>query len=170
MKRAQGQDKELHNISLNSPNEISPNQHLDNHMDSNVAHINRSNGDNDEQETAFSEEPLISSLPAISSETELNQEVDNQVGDDQEDSEELIKECDITSDNTTVTPSRSHRMDARSRILLVLSRSSLFVIGITILVAGGISSKFHPHVDPMEYDNCTMTTLGEVKVNDTRYW
>ena len=169
MERAQGHDKEL----SQNENETYPRQHKDSKIRSNTARMDISMPGDDEQETPFSEdqELLISSLPVISSETELNQvDVDNQVEDGQEDAETLIKDCDITSDDTTVTLTRSLRMDVRSRVLLILSRSSLFVIGISILVAGGISSKFHPHVDPMEYENCTITTLGGVKINDTRYW
>lgn len=32
---------------------------------------------------------------------------------------------------------------------------SFFVVGICILIAGGISSRFHLYVDPVEYLNCT---------------
>ena len=45
----------------------------------------------------------------------------------------------------------------RSRTLIVLSRCSLFAIGLAVLVLGGVSSNFTPYVEPWEYDNCTVT-------------
>lgn len=41
------------------------------------------------------------------------------------------------------------------KIRKVLFHGSFFVIGVCILVAGGVSSHYHPHVDPEEYYNCT---------------
>ena len=32
---------------------------------------------------------------------------------------------------------------------------SFYVIGLCILIGGGVSSRFHPHVDPEEYSNCS---------------
>ena len=42
-----------------------------------------------------------------------------------------------------------------TRIIKLLSRGSLFAIGLAVLVVGGVSSSFTPNVDPWEYDNCT---------------
>ena len=57
---------------------------------------------------------------------------------------------------------RSQR--TRTHILKLLNRGSLFfAIGLVVLVAGGVSSNFHPYVDPGEYENCTDTE----QMNDT---
>lgn len=55
-----------------------------------------------------------------------------------------------------------------SYILRVLSRSSLFVVGLAVLVVGGVFSNYHPYVDPGEYENCTIT--GQLIMNDTSDW
>ena len=45
----------------------------------------------------------------------------------------------------------------RTRIVKLLSRGSLFAIGLAVLVTGGVSSNFTPYIEPWEYDNCTIT-------------
>lgn len=63
---------------------------------------------------------------------------------------------------TSIRPART------SHILRVLRRISLFAVGLAALVVGGVSSNFHPHVDPGEYENCTVT--GQLMMNDTNDW
>ena len=41
------------------------------------------------------------------------------------------------------------------KIKKLLIHGSFYAIGICILISGGVSSRFHPHVDPEEYSNCT---------------
>lgn len=41
------------------------------------------------------------------------------------------------------------------KVKKVLFHGSLFAAGVCILIAGGVSSRFHPHVDPEQYYNCT---------------
>lgn len=43
------------------------------------------------------------------------------------------------------------------RLLKLLNRCSLFAVGMAILVVGGVSSNFHPYIDPGEYENCSIT-------------
>ncbi len=49
------------------------------------------------------------------------------------------------------------KMTYRSKKLLI--RGSFLVIGISILVAGGVSSRFKPHVDINEYSNCSTAVI-----------
>lgn len=42
----------------------------------------------------------------------------------------------------------------RSRLKLLLCRGSLFVVGIAVLIAGGISSHYHPDVTYGNYSEC----------------
>ena len=37
----------------------------------------------------------------------------------------------------------------------ILIHGSFYVIGLCILIGGGVSSRFHPHIDHGEYSNCT---------------
>lgn len=37
----------------------------------------------------------------------------------------------------------------------LLIHGSFVVVGASVLIAGGVSSHYHPHVDPEEYGNCT---------------
>ena len=37
----------------------------------------------------------------------------------------------------------------------ILLHGSFFVVGVCILISGGVSSLYHPYVDPDEYVNCT---------------
>ena len=59
--------------------------------------------------------------------------------------------------NSSSLQQQSGRLGTRTRILIVLSRCSLFAIGLAVLVLGGVSSNFTPYVEPWEYDNCTVT-------------
>lgn len=56
---------------------------------------------------------------------------------------------DVHIEKATPTKKLSYKM----RKLLL--HGSFYVIGICILIAGGVSSRFHPHVDPEEYANCS---------------
>ena len=51
----------------------------------------------------------------------------------------------------------TRRPRIRTGIVKLLSRGSLFAIGLAVLVVGGVSSNFTPYVEPWEYDNCTLT-------------
>ena len=64
-------------------------------------------------------------------------------------------------------PQLKKRSRTHDRVLKVLNRGSIFVIGLAILVAGGVSSNFHPYVDPVEYENCTVTDESS-HLNETR--
>ena len=46
---------------------------------------------------------------------------------------------------------------SKTRKLLI--HGSFFVVGVSILIAGGMSSTFHPHVDQDQYSNCTSSNL-----------
>ena len=50
-------------------------------------------------------------------------------------------------------PSISWSMSYKIRKLFI--HGSFYIIGLCILIGGGVSSRFHPHVDPEEYSNCT---------------
>lgn len=116
----------------------------------------------DEEETSFSlpSNSVVSLLNGIPNEEHAD---DINIMDDQEDaSNKLIKDNRAESNKTRT---KSLTMKLRNRVLLVLSRSSLFVIGIAILVAGGVLSEFHPYVDNMDYENCSITGYGDVKVS-----
>ena len=41
------------------------------------------------------------------------------------------------------------------KIRKLLVHGSFYVIGLCVLIGGGIASRFHPHVDPEEYSNCS---------------
>ena len=53
------------------------------------------------------------------------------------------------------TSSLHNRRKPSYKIRKLMLHGSFYVVGISILVAGGISSRFNPHVDPEEYSNCT---------------
>ena len=59
--------------------------------------------------------------------------------------------------NSSSLEQQTRRPRTRTRIVKLLSRGSLFAIGLAVLVVGGVSSNFTPYVDPWEYDNCTIT-------------
>ena len=59
--------------------------------------------------------------------------------------------------NSSSLQQQSGRLGTRTRTFIVLSRCSLFAIGLAVLVLGGVSSNFTPYVEPWEYDNCTVT-------------
>ena len=100
---------------------------------------------------------------------------DHTVGDIQEstkkDTEEILTESDtkdvfssMTTDNELVLESfdplqeinnQPKRGLCRSRIKNLIFKGSFFVVGLAILVAGGVSSQFHPYVDTLAYSNCT---------------
>ena len=42
----------------------------------------------------------------------------------------------------------------------LLIHGSFFVVGVSILIAGGVSGTFHPHVDQDQYSNCTSSNLS----------
>ena len=60
--------------------------------------------------------------------------------------------------NSSSLHQQTRRPRTRTRIMKLLSRGSLFAIGLAVLVVGGVSSNFTPYVEPWEYDNCTMIT------------
>ena len=41
------------------------------------------------------------------------------------------------------------------KIRKLFLHGSFFVVGVCILVAGGVASRYHPYVDPEEYYNCS---------------
>ena len=51
----------------------------------------------------------------------------------------------------------------KSRIKKLIFKGSFFVVGLAILVAGGVSSQFHPYVDTVAYSNCT----NDLRVNES---
>ena len=59
--------------------------------------------------------------------------------------------------NSSSLKQQTRRPRTRTRVVKLLSRGSLFAIGLAVLVVGGVSSNFTPYVDPWEYDNCTVT-------------
>ena len=54
-------------------------------------------------------------------------------------------------------PQQTQKPRMRTHFLKLLNRSSLFAIGLAILIVGGVSSNFHPYVNPVEYENCSIT-------------
>ena len=75
--------------------------------------------------------------------------------------ESLSNDCLSTTSQKTGTQqlnSNLHRFSLsaqhRSRLKLLLCRSSLFIVGIAVLVAGGISSRYHPDVTYGNYSEC----------------
>ena len=94
----------------------------------------------------------------IQVETETNSEAQN---DEQTKTDHDTLNGDIDTppyaSKPTCTTERS-----RGQVLRILSRGSLFVIGLAILVAGGVASNYHPyHVSPGEYENCTTVQLNK---------
>ena len=53
----------------------------------------------------------------------------------------------------------------KSRIKKLIFKGSFFVLGLAILVAGGVSSQFHPYVDIPAYSNCTNGFLVNESLN-----
>lgn len=77
---------------------------------------------------------------------------------DEEDTENLLSDVDHEdaeeeNDVPLKTVTSSKRLSYKMRKVLI--HGSFFFVGICILVAGGVSSHFHPYVDPEEYYNCT---------------
>ena len=58
--------------------------------------------------------------------------------------------------NTSSFQQQTRKIRTRTRILKLLSRGSLFTIGLAVLVVGGVSSNFIPYTESWEYDNCTI--------------
>ena len=60
-------------------------------------------------------------------------------------------------ENTKTSISRRRHIARKVSYKLkkLLLHGSFYVVGACILIAGGVSSHFHPHVDPEEYSNCT---------------
>ena len=54
------------------------------------------------------------------------------------------------------------------RVKKLLIHGSFFAIGISLVIAGGVSSRFHPHVDPEEYSNCTYMSMSNASIMDYR--
>ena len=62
------------------------------------------------------------------------------------------------ANSSSLIPQQTRRHRTKTHyILKLLSRGSLYALGLAILVVGGVSSTFHPYVDPGEYENCTIT-------------
>ena len=53
----------------------------------------------------------------------------------------------------------------RSRLKLLLCRGSLFVVGIAVLIAGGISSRYHPDVTYGNYSECVDVSQNSSTIN-----
>jgi hypothetical protein len=89
----------------------------------------------------------------IEVETRMNSEAQN---DEQAKTDHEVR-TKTQDDESRPTTKRS-----RGQLLNVLSRSSLFAIGLAILVVGGVASNYRPYyVDPEEYENCTTAQLNE---------
>jgi hypothetical protein len=80
----------------------------------------------------------------------------------QEDTDNLLSDVELQSmgedkdESPVTTPSLYfNRRPLGYKCRKLLLHGSFYVVGLSILVAGGISSHFHPHVDPEEYANCT---------------
>ena len=53
----------------------------------------------------------------------------------------------------------------RSRLKLLLCRGSLFVVGIAVLIAGGILSRYHPDVTYGNYSECVDVSQNSSTIN-----
>ena len=74
------------------------------------------------------------------------------------DTENLISDVELQNmgeEKKVRKPSLHSRRKLSYKARKLLLHGSFYVVGISILVAGGISSRFHPHVDPEDYTNCT---------------
>ena len=85
-----------------------------------------------------------------------------------EDTEALIPEIELISldrkdeeDSKVVVNEKKMNLQRFSRhCKKILCRSSFLIIGIAVLIAGGISSNFTPHVDPDMYSNCSTSHMN----------
>lgn len=94
----------------------------------------------------------------IQIETETNSETQN---DEQAKTDHEVR-TDTQDGDIDTPPSIPTTKRSRGQVLRILSRGSLFVIGLAILVAGGVASNYHPyHINPGEYENCTTAQLNE---------
>ena len=98
-----------------------------------------------------------------------------------EDTEALIPEIELVSldrkdedrkdeeDSKVVINEKKMNFQRFSRhCKKILCRSSFLIIGIAVLIAGGISSNFTPHVDPDMYSNCSTSHINtNTSFNDT---
>ena len=76
-----------------------------------------------------------------------------------EDSEvKSIVNNDLDEENVISSlPQQTQKPRMRTRLLKLLNRGSFFAIGLAILIIGGVSSNFHPYVNPGKYENCSIT-------------
>ena len=69
---------------------------------------------------------------------------------------ELVDKANDTAGNEEVVTEKVTLMaifNYKTRKILI--HGSFYVVGVCILIAGGVASRFHPHVDSDEYSNCT---------------
>lgn len=96
---------------------------------------------------------------SIEVETGMNSEAQNE---QQAEIEHESRTVHAAQDSDTLQP-KSIVKRSRGQILIrALSRGTFFAIGLTILVAGGVASNYHPYyIDPAEYENCTTAQMNE---------
>ena len=88
-----------------------------------------------------------------------------------------------TDDCTTFQGAGSHQLNSdprhfslsaqhRSRLKLLLCRGSLFVVGIAVLIAGGILSRYHPDITYGNYSECVNMSQNSsaINVSDLALW
>ena len=49
----------------------------------------------------------------------------------------------------------------------VLLHVSFYVVGIAVLIAGGVGSRYTPYVDPEDYSNCSSNSFPMNETNDS---
>ena len=73
------------------------------------------------------------------------------------DTENLLSESmelkNVAEEQEDTVVALSKPLPYKMRKLLI--HGSFYVVGACTLIAGGVASRFHPHVDPDEYTNCT---------------
>lgn len=98
---------------------------------------------NDKEETASVTSETSSSSSGSRDETDQDNLIS---GEDSELQKEEYKDRD---------PQVLYRKTRSYKLRKLLLHGIFFVVGVSILIAGGVSSIFHPHVDTDQYSNCT---------------
>lgn len=77
--------------------------------------------------------------------------------DEEEEREGESDTDNLLSEREPREESNLHFKDStvKRKIVKLFIHGSFYVVGLCVLIGGGVSSRYHPHVDPEEYSNCS---------------
>ena len=96
-------------------------------------------------------------LSEINESSSDSSSINSEDTNEDKDAESLLPDMTIKNEDTVKSKLRKTLSYKMRKFLF---HGSFYVVGVCILIAGGVASQFHPHVDPEEFLNCTIFENG----------